>query len=231
MPSGLTYKIYNGSDMSLRGFALKCVTQLGAGYNATNQGDKEMPLYEAPVIPVSDYHVKKLDEAKKEILHWIEVEKNPEELDKLYNEYLQKRESDNTKYNKGKTELRARYLTMISKVEAWKLPEKYQSLKELMLKQLNESMDWDCRLVSLYKEESPTKEEFLKSHISCAARDIQYHTEEYEKEIKHIKELNDYLKGLYDEINKIEPISEQVGKNLKEVESSIKKSKKILDVD
>lgn len=206
MPSGLTCKIYEGSDMSLRGFALKCITQLGAGYHATNQGDKEMPLYEAPVIPVSDYHLTKLDEAKEEMLHWIEVEKNPEELDRLYNEYLQKRESDNTEYNKDKTELRARYLTMIGKVEAWKLPETYQSLKELMLKQLNESMDWDCHTISLYEEEPPTKEEFLKSHISGAARDIQYHTEEYEKEVKCIKELNDYLKGLYEEINKVEPI-------------------------
>jgi len=206
MPSRLTYKIYDGSDMSLRGFALKCVTQLGAGYHATNQGDKEMPLYEAPVIFVSDYHLTKLDEAKEEMLHWIEVEKNPEELDRLYNEYLQKRISDNTEYNKGKAELRARYLTMISKVEAWNLPEEYQSLKELMLKQLNESMDWDCHTIDLYKEESPTKEEFLKSHISGAARDIQYHTEEYEKEVKRIKEFNDYLKGLYEEINKVEPI-------------------------
>lgn len=37
MPSKLTCNIYNGTDMSLRGFALKCVAQLGAGYWATNQ--------------------------------------------------------------------------------------------------------------------------------------------------------------------------------------------------
>lgn len=54
MPSKLTCNIYNGTDMSLRGFALKCVAQLGAGYWATNQGEKEMPLDKAPIIPVSD---------------------------------------------------------------------------------------------------------------------------------------------------------------------------------
>lgn len=205
MPSGLTCRIYEGSDMTLRGFALKCVTQLGAGYFATEQDNKKMPLYEAPVIPLSDYHSKRLSEAKEEMQHWIEVEKNPGELDRLYNEYLQKRASEDADYNKGKVELKARYLTMIGKVEAWELPEEYQSLKDLMLKQLNESLEFDCRPYSLHEGEPPTKEEFLKSRISGAARDIQYHTDEYKEEVKRNNELNNYLKGLYDEIEKVEP--------------------------
>lgn len=206
MPSGLTYKIYDGSDMSLRGFALKCITQLAAGYFATEQGNKEMPLYEAPIIPVCDYHSKKLVKVKEEMQYWLDVEKNSDKLDKLYNEYLKKRESDKTEYYKYKNELKARYLTMLSKVESWDLPEEYQSLKDLMLKQLHESMDWDCRLSSFYEGEPLTKEEFIKNHISDAAEDIQYHTDEYEKEVKRNKELNDYLKGIYKEIDKVEPI-------------------------
>ena len=81
MPSGLTYNIYDGTDMSLRGFALKCVAQLGAGYRATNQGEKKMPLDKAPVIPVSDWYLKELDKAKEEVKYWMNVENNPEELD------------------------------------------------------------------------------------------------------------------------------------------------------
>lgn len=32
MPSGLTSKIYSGEDLTLRGFALNCVRQLGIQY-------------------------------------------------------------------------------------------------------------------------------------------------------------------------------------------------------
>ena len=84
MPSGLTNKIYDGSDMTLRGFALRCVRQLGAGYRATDGGEKEMPIDKAPVIEVSDYHLKQLELGQKELNHWIEVKNNPEECRKLY---------------------------------------------------------------------------------------------------------------------------------------------------
>ena len=43
MPTGLTYKIYNGEDMSLRSFALTCVRHIGYGYYASASGEKELP--------------------------------------------------------------------------------------------------------------------------------------------------------------------------------------------
>ena len=217
MPSGLTCKIYEGTDLSLRDFALRCVRQLGAGYTATNQVEKEMPRDKAPIIPVSDYHPKQLARAKEEVKHWMEVEKNPKELDRLYNEYLAKREEENRSYSSDKSELKARYLTMKAKVEAWNLPETYASLKELMLKQINESLDFDCKDYSyLHNYPAPSKEEWLQIKISCACRDVNYHTEEYEKEIKHVKELNDYLQGLYDEIERVEPYVPEESKTIKE---------------
>ena len=206
MPSGLTWEIYEGRDMTLRHFALKCLRQLGAGYHASNGGEKALPLDKAPVIPVSDYHIKQLEKAKHDVSHWLEVEKNPEKLDKLYNEYLETRERENIKCSTSNSELKARYLTMKAKVEAWNLPEEYASLKELMLKQLNESIDFDCRERLPYESSIPTKEEWLKIKLSSACRDVDYHTKEYEKEVKHIAELNEYLRGVYDAIDKVEPL-------------------------
>lgn len=213
MPSGLTCNIYDGTDMSIRGFALNCVRQLGAGYTATNQGEKKMPLDKAPVIPLSDYHPKQLARAKEKVEYWMEVEKNPEELDRLYNEYLAKKEEEKKSYSSDKSELKARYLTMKAKVEAWDLPETYASLKELMLKQLQESIDFDCKDYSyLHDYPTPSKEEWFETMLSCACRDVNYHTEEYKKEIERNKELNDYLQGLYDEIEKIEPYTPEESK-------------------
>ena len=206
MPSGLTCRIYDGTDISLRGFALKCVTQLGAGYYATNQGSKEMPLDKPPVIPMSDYHQKQLDKAKKDVEYWFGVEKNPEELDRLYNAELEKRKQQNAKYSDDNSELKSRYLVMLSKVESWDVPDEYASLKELMIKQLNESLDHDCRPCKPYSDDFVSKEEWIKMMTSMACRDVQYHTDEMEKEKRHNKEMNDYLAGLYDAIDKVEPL-------------------------
>lgn len=202
MPSALTSNIYDGSDMTLRKFALTCVTQLGAGYVATNQGTREMPLYEAPVIPLCDYHEKKIEEAKKELSKWIEISKGPEEVDRLYAEYVEETEKNNKKLKKRVGEMSERYKTMIEKVESWNVSERYLSLKELMLEQLNDSLDFDC----YYHEfKVVPKDEFVKTKIESARKLVAYHTKEWEKELKRNRENNEYLKGLYEEIESVEP--------------------------
>lgn len=55
MPTGLTSKIYEGEDTSLRGFALTCVRQLGFGYYASNYGEMALPLDKAPDIKPSSH--------------------------------------------------------------------------------------------------------------------------------------------------------------------------------
>lgn len=205
MPTGLTHKIYDGSDITLRGFALACATQLNAGYIASDQGSKDLPLYKAPIIPIDDYHLKQIHEYEKKLKYWKKVEENPEELDKVYEEYLQKRISENNKYSDDKSELKSRYTEMISKVVSWDLPKEYIPLKEIMLSQLQKSMDWDCSPYKPYMGDPLTKEMFIKDKIYFSEDRIKYHTQMYEKEIEHNKEINNYLKGLYNEIDKIEP--------------------------
>lgn len=206
MPSGLTYKINSGEDMTLRGFALKCVTQLGAGYFATCQGEKEMPLDKAPVLKVSNYHQEQLSDAEKDIAFWNEVKDNQREKQKLYDEYIQKKRSEDIDRDKRQAAIKERYITMIKKVEAWNLPDEYKSLKDLMLKQLNDSLDFDCPERNRNEERLPTIDEWLKCQIESAEWSIEYHTKEYEKEKAHTEDINKYLKGLYDEIDKVEPI-------------------------
>ena len=74
-----------------------------------------------------------------------------------------------------------------------------------MLKQLDESIKYDCKIYPLYNSPAPSKEEWLKTMISCACRDVEYHTKKYKEEVECVKENNDYLQGLYNELDKIEP--------------------------
>ena len=209
MPSGLTCNIYDGSDMTLRGFALNCVRQLGAGYLATEQGEKRMPLDKAPVLKVSDYHPEQIKKAEAELRQWLEVRENPEELQRKYEASYASNHEHNEDYDKRRKEIRERYLTMLDKVDAWVLPTEYKSLKDLMINQIKESMDFDCRPCRIYKAERQPIDEWIQMRIDMAQRDINYHKEEYAKEVERIEENNAYLNGLYAAIDAVEPIVEE----------------------
>ena len=206
MPSGLTYKIHDGTDMSLRDFALTCVRQLGAGYRVTDGGEKEMPRDKAPVLEVSDYHIKQREAAEKELEHWLEVKNNPEECRRLYLKAHEKRADDNAEIEKDKLEIKARYQKMIGKVESWDVPSRYDSLKDLMLRQLNQSIEWDCKPYSPSpaEEKVETVDEWIDGLIEHTKWSIDYHKEQYAKEQESIAETNAYIKGLYDAIDKFE---------------------------
>lgn len=209
MPTGLTSDIYEGKDMSLRKFALKCATHFTGGYQASEGGSKPLPLYEPPVIPLNSYYVENLEKAKEELKYWLEVKNNTELSRKLYDDYVMKHEAAKADYNqKINVEMRGRYLKMLGKVEAWEVDMEYQNIKDFMLGQIKESMEHDCpeNVENPYDYELPSSiEDWLKLNIEESESDIEYYTEKMEKEIKNNKELNDYLKGFYEQINKAEP--------------------------
>lgn len=207
MPSGLTYKIYNGEELTLRDFALRCVRQLGAGYHASQQGDKDLPKDKAPILKVADYHPKKIEEAKADLQYYSGLLNNLEAAQKLYDEEYNANMKYNAETNEEREKLKERYEIVLKKVENWTIPEEYNSLKELMLKQLKESIDWDCSPYTPYKEEKIPVEEWVRSKIKMAVRDVEYHTEELRQETLRIEENNNYLKGLYDALDKVEPLT------------------------
>lgn len=207
MPSGLTYKIYSGEELSLRDFALRCVKQLGAGYHASQQGDKDLPKDKAPILKVDDYHPKKIEEAKADLQYYSGLLNNLEAAQKLYDEEYNANMKYNAETNEKREKLKERYEIVLKKVENWAIPAEYNSLKELMLKQLKESIDWDCSPYTPYKEEKIPVEEWVRSKIKMAVRDVEYHTEELRQETLRIEENNNYLKGLYDALDKVEPLT------------------------
>ena len=207
MPSGLTCKIYSGEELTLRDFALRCVTQLGAGYIASQQGEKELPKDKAPILTIGSYHEGKIIEAEKEIEKWESLRNNLEEAQKLYDEQYAENMRYNTAVNEERNVLKERYNTVLEKVEAWDIPIEYKSLKELMLKQLKESIKWDCSPYTPYREEKVPIEEWIEIRVKLAKRDLDYHTKEFQEEKRRIEENNNYLKGLYDALDKVEPLT------------------------
>ena len=207
MPSGLTCKIYSGEDLTLRGFVLSCARQFGPGYNASQKGEKELPKDKAPILTVGSYHEEKIIEAEKEIEKWEALRNNLEEAQKLYDEQYAQNMQYNIAVTKECNEVKERYNTVLEKVKAWDIPIEYNSLKELMLEQLKKSIEWDCSPYTPYKEEKVPIEEWLEIRIKLAKRDLDYHTKEFQEEKRRIAEHNNYLKGLYEALDKVEPLT------------------------
>lgn len=205
MATGLTSKIYQGTDMSLKSFALKCATQFREGYIASDYGDKELPLDKAPILKVDEYYFNNLEKAKKNVVYWKEtVSKNPSLQKTLYEKYINDRNHENTESNKKQDEIKNRYLKMKSKIEAWDCSEEYKPLKDLMLKQISESIDHDCTSSVPYSSPIPTKEEWLSSQIECACRSEKFAKDSLEEAKKQVSEVNEYISGLYISLDKAE---------------------------
>lgn len=207
MPSELTCKIYSGEEMSLRDFALRCVKQLGAGYHALQQGDKDLPKDKAPVLKVGDYHPEKIEEAKANLQYYSGLLDNLEEAQRLYDEEYNANMKYNAESKESREKLKERYEIVLKKVEDWNIPSEYNSLKELMLKQLKDSINWDCSPYTPYKEERIPVEEWVRLKIKMAVRDMDYHTEELNHETSRINQYNEYLRGLYKALDEVEPLT------------------------
>jgi len=208
MPSGLTYKISNGEDMSLRGFALACVTQLGAGYMATEQASKPMPLDNAPVRKPSDCYENMLRDCEEKLKKWLNLKDNLNEAVIIQDSEIEGHIKANEDYADSQREIEKRYLDMKRRVEEWDVPDEYNSLKELMLKQLDDSIKFDCSYKEpLYHVERIPVEEFVQSHIDHEIENYEYYKKELDMEKKRVEECNAYIKGLYDELDKVEPLN------------------------
>ena len=89
------------------------------------------------------------------------------------------------------------------------MPEQYASLKNLMLDQLRESLDYDYRpQYRPYMAPPEPIDEWLEHNIEFCRRDIEYHKNGMAEEKKSNDELNAYLQGLYAMLDEVEPYKE-----------------------
>ena len=211
MPTGLTCDIYDGSDNTFRGFAIKCLSQIGAGWYATNYGEKKLPLDKAPVIePDTKYHRKELKKAEEGVKHWKNAKEKPESVRKEYEEFYADREVKDQESEKDTTELRERYQRMLDRVNAWEAPESCKGLKKLMTEQLTKSMEFDCgstrHCYDVEDFKRPTLEEWIQLNLESDEHSVSYHTKEILREIEDAEKANSFLATVYAELDKVEPM-------------------------
>jgi len=190
MPTGYTLDLYDGKDITFEEFVLKCARAFGALIDMRDE-PMDAPIPER--FEPSDHHLKELEKAKrrlKEIRKWNE-EKAEQEAERAYREALKEREE----FIKKNKLIRKRYEDMLSKVQKWKPPTiEHASLKQFMIQQLLESIEFDCFVPEMPQRLSG--EEYREQQIKKALSDIEYHEKEYAEEVNRVYEKNKWLLSL-----------------------------------
>lgn len=193
MPSGYTAAI-GEKDISFKEFTLQCSGAFGARIHQRDDGiSADIKLRE-----VDDYHLRAIERAKK----MVEVlEAQPFEEYREIEEARRKHELERCKEASVKrNELKQKYLKMLEQVEAWTPPtSEHTGLKDFMIEQIKQSMDFDC---SDYYDQKitegtkPVTKKDWKEDIERAKKDIVYHQERYDEEVKRTNAANEWITQL-----------------------------------
>ena len=207
MPTGLTSKIYDGTDMSLRSFALYCAAHTGYGYRATEGGNSALPTDKAPVVKPNDWYKELVEKYEKELATCLEWKENPVKANKEYYEEYKRRTQINEhtdEESKKRKELKKRYESMIATVDLWDPGEDYAELKAFMIEQLRKSIEYDCSEYTPTYSEMPPIDEWIDKNIENCYDSVAYYKKKYADDCEEVKKANLYLKGLYDSLDDFE---------------------------
>jgi hypothetical protein len=187
MPTGYTAKLCN-EEVPFTEFVLTCARAFGALIDMKGDPlDKEIPEKFKP----SSYHVEAIEEAKADLAKVRTMsagEANAAAIDE-YNKALAEHERSESKRKATKDRL----VAMRSRVADWNPPtEDHQGLKDFMIQQLNDTIRWDGA-VHAFETKKLSGSDWKANRIAELEHDIEYHTEEHQKEVRLVNERNAWV--------------------------------------
>ncbi len=190
MPTGYTAAVVNGTVTELRPFAMQCARAFGALISMRDDPN-DAPIPER--LEPSTYHTDKLATAQEECARLSMM--TDEEAGKAAKAEFDEAVAAKAAYMERKENERARYETMIAKVEPWEgAPE---GLKEFMLEQLREGLRFDCGGDSWWEDPiQRTGAEWLFARTTELSREILYHQKEAAAERVRVEQRNAWLAEL-----------------------------------
>ena len=192
MPTGYTSKIYDGTETTLRQFALRCARGMGA--LITMRDDPMDAAIPQRLEADTAYYDKQITRAEARIAELRAM--TDEECDAAAEKFNAELVEHNRKRVEDNDALRARYDALIAETEAWEgAPE---GLKDLMLDQLRESREFDVSPDPLrYAGQPRTGVEWMAAELENAARELRYGIEGRDGEIARTQGRNEWLAQLH----------------------------------
>jgi hypothetical protein len=147
----------------------------------------------------SDHHVNSLTNASDRLVQLRLM--SPTECDIEAEKSFQAEKKTRATIRAERDELRNKYNAMLAKAVKWEPPTPdHVEYKNFMVKQLRDSIEWDCD--PSYDDE-PTQQtgaQWLAGQIASAERDIEYHRQGHAKEVELTESRNRWIKALRDSL-------------------------------
>lgn len=174
MPTGYTQKLYDG-EQTFEDFVLRTAPRISHNsfdveYHAKELNKARIRLSEAQAIPLAAWEAKA-------------------------NEHYQRLLAEWKMRCAAKAEVLKRYNKMKARVLAWTPDLALKELRDLMLDQLQQSIDFDC-----VTPDAPVKLntiEYRQQFLSSLEWDVNYHTEALARATKARDEGNAWIRKLY----------------------------------
>ena len=193
MPTGYTASVNDGTITTLRDYALGCARAFGALIELRDEPSS------APIpqkFKRSTYHDKALKDAEDDLasLSNLTPADRQAKADKANADalaYWQKSKAD-------RAAIKARYDAMLAKAKGWTPPTSdHEEFKTFMVSQLEQSIDFDTTGYGPDEPPAPvTAEEWYADALKEAKRQVKYHTEGRDEEIKRTAERQAWLDAL-----------------------------------
>lgn len=199
MPTGYTADIAKG--ITFEQFAMSCARAFGACITMRDSSsDTPIPKEFKP----STYHKEALKEEYKRLekINKMTVAEAEIEAKKKYDEEILEVQNQ----LKKSSTLQKKYEDMLQKVYTWVAPADHIKFKDFMIKQIKESIEYDCDISywTRTKEEIKlfTGEEWLKLQKEVIQSSIEYHRREDKEEIERVAGRNKWIRELRESLKK-----------------------------
>ena len=200
MPTGLTNPIYEGKeDYTFEKFAMRCARTFGACLDLRDEPlDMEIDLDKH--FQPSDYYKKELERVEKAYKDFLDNPPTEEMLSVQYDEEVARQQREYQENVEKCEAVRQRYSAMLQRVNDWVPPtEEHYGLKDFMIKQLQGSIDFDCKV---YEPKPDTREDYIEYYMSPKRFifDIEHYKVEHQKEVDACNKRKEWVMQLMESL-------------------------------
>jgi len=191
MPTGYTADVGDGKVTDFAKFAMQCARNFGA---LILMRDDPMDTPVPEKFEPSDYNLLRLEEQRRRLIEFEAM--TPEEATRQCRSEHQKEMESWQERKERRTLKRQRYEQMLSKVRSWQCPPDHVNLKDFMIDQLMESIKWDCDDTYDLPSKPLDVDTWRGMRIAAIRKDIEYHQEQYAKEVQRTNDRNEWVRQL-----------------------------------
>lgn len=194
MPTGYTAKIMDGQ--TFEGFIWSCARGFGALVTMRDDpADAPIPEEFKP----EPYHPTQMGVARAQLEEIRTMRISTGE--RMAKQAFEAETESNENRIREARELQAKYEAILAQVRDWEPPTAdHVGLKELMVSQLENSIEFDCTsTISYYEKNRPvllTGEQWMGKVAEEAQRSLAYHRDAFEKEKERVNSRNAWVRAL-----------------------------------